>query len=199
MKKKRTSEARDLYGSAPDKCDTAILVIDVINDFCFPEAQQLMEHAVPMARRLKSFCARARKSKVPVIYVNDNFGRWQSDFKSIIDYCLKSPGKDVVKQLIPKKRDYFVLKPKHSGFHQTTLEILLTRLGAKRLIITGIASNICVLFTANDAYMRDFKVKVPSDCVVANTATENSNALNEMKRILKADTAPSTRLKFRCS
>src|SRR5207248_4843319 len=87
--------------------------------------------------------------------------------------------------------DYFVLKPKHSGFFSSTLETLLRYLGVRRLIITGIAGNFCVLFTANDAYMRDYELLIPSDCVISDTAKENKEALQLMTRYLKADTGLS--------
>jgi nicotinamidase-related amidase len=98
--------------------------------------------------------------------------------------------------LKPEERDYFVLKPKHSGFFSTTLDTLLDYLGAKTLVLTGIAGNICVLFTANDAYMRDFHLVVPSDCVISNSPGENHHALDQMQKVLKADTRPSTKVRF---
>ena len=88
----------------------------------------------------------------------------------------------------PDDDDYFVLKPKHSGFFSTTLETLLHYVGAKRLILTGIAGNFCVLFTANDAYMRDFNLLIPEDCCVSNTTRENDEALALMRKFLKAET-----------
>src|SRR5436190_15579324 len=112
---------KDLYGSAPDKCSTALLLIDVINDFRFPEANQLLEFAVPMAARLRSLKHRARQAGIPAIYINDNFGRWQSNFGALVRHCLASPGKRIVRSLLPRTDDYFVLKPKHSAFYSTTL------------------------------------------------------------------------------
>ena len=107
----------DLHGSAPDKHRFALLLIDVINDFDFPEADQLLKHARPMARILLRLKRRARKAGVPVIYVNDNFGQWKSDFRRTVDHCvMQGRGRDVVKLLRPEESDYFVLKPKHSGF-----------------------------------------------------------------------------------
>jgi nicotinamidase-related amidase len=87
-----------------------------------------------------------------------------------------------------------VLKPKHSGFYSTTLDLLLTHLSARNLILTGIAGNNCVLFTANDAYMRDFILFVPSDCVVSNTEEENRYALKQMEQVLKADITSASKL-----
>src|SRR3977135_2126636 len=191
----------DLHGSAPDKSEIALLLIDVINDLDFPEANQLLRSARPMARKLLRLKQRAKKAGVPVIYVNDNFGRWQSDFRRQVQHCLRgdSRGHEIVALLQPDEDDYFVLKPKHSGFFSTTLETLLRYLRSQTLIITGIAGNFCVLFTANDAYMRDFNLLVPSDCTVSNTKKENDSALRLMKKFLKADTRPSSRIVFRDS
>src|SRR5437763_11334804 len=188
----------DLHGSAPDKHRFALLLIDVINDFDFPEAHQLLKHARPMARILLRLKRRAQKAGVPVIYVNDNFGQWKSDFRRTVDYCAREGrGGDIVNLLRPEENDYFVLKPKHSGFFSTTLETLLRYLETQSLILTGIAGNFCVLFTANDAYMRDFHLVVPSDCTVSNTRDENESALRLMRRFLKADTRLSSRIVLR--
>jgi nicotinamidase-related amidase len=173
-----------------------MLIIDMINDLEFPEADLLLPFAVPTAKKIKNLAGRARKAKVPIIYVNDNFGRWKSNFQALVEHGLHSRGKQIVRLLKPKARDYFVLKPKHSAFHSTTLDLLLTHLGTKKLIITGMASNICVLFTANDAYMRDFKLGVPSDCVCANTKEDNDYALQQMRKILKANIRESRQIKF---
>ncbi|MBA3387674.1 MAG: cysteine hydrolase [Chthoniobacterales bacterium] len=189
----------DLHGSAPDKCDTALLLIDVINDLAFPEADQMLDSALAMARNIRRLKRRARKAGVPVVYVNDNFGRWQSDWRRTVEHCsgAKIPGRNLVRLLKPAQDDYFVLKPKHSGFFSTTLETLLRYLDSKTLILTGIAGNFCVLFTANDAYMRDYDLLVPKDCCVSNTPRENEEALALMRKFLKADTRPSNEIQLR--
>ena len=185
----------DLHGSVPDKHKIALLLIDVINDFDFPEADQLLRYARPMVRKLLRLKRRAQKADVPVIYVNDNFGRWKSDFRRTVEHCERNGrGSELVRLLRPEQNDYFVLKPKHSGFFSTTLETLLRYLETESLILTGIAGNFCVLFTANDAYMRDFNLFVPSDCIVSNTRQENQSALKLMKKFLKADTRPSSKI-----
>jgi len=185
----------DLHGSAPDKHDIALLLIDVINDFDFPGADQLLRYARPMARNLLRLKRRAYEAGVPVIYVNDNFGRWKSDFRRTLDHSERhGRGPDVVKLLRPEENDYFVLKPKHSGFFSSALDTLLRYLHTETLILTGIAGNFCVLFTANDAYMRDFNLFVPSDCTVSNTKRENDSALRLMKKFLKADTRRASRI-----
>lgn len=189
----------DLHGNVPERSEVALLLIDTINDFAFPRGRQLLRTAFPAAERIAALKMRLRSRGVPVIYVNDNFGRWRSDFRSQVDRCLGDGviGAPVTRLLIPQEDDYFVLKPKHSAFFSTSLDVLLDYLGAKKLILTGFATNLCVLYTANDAYMRDFEIIVPADCVAAETAEANRLALEQMKVQLKADTRPSKRLRFR--
>ena len=189
------SDTKDLHGSAPDKSKAVLLLIDVINDFDFPEGEELLSLAMPVGKNIAALKKRAKAAGIPSVYVNDNFGRWQSDFKKIVAHCRNALGKDFVEMLLPDEdADYFVLKPKHSGFYSTTLHLLVTHLNAKNLILTGIAGNNCVLFTANDAYMRDFKIFVPSDCIVSNTEEENLHALKQMETVLKADVTPGAEL-----
>ena len=190
------AKSEDLHGSAPDKSAAALLLIDVVNDFDFEEGEELLKLALPVGRNIAALKKRAKEAGIPAVYVNDNFGRWQSDFKKIVAHCTKDDarGKEFVERLVPGDDDYFVLKPKHSGFYSTTLHLLLTHLGTKNLILTGIAGNNCVLFTANDAYMRDFKIFIPSDCVVSNTEEENRHALKQMETVLKADVTPGAEL-----
>jgi nicotinamidase-related amidase len=176
----------------------ALVLIDVINTMSFEGSEALVRRALPMARRLAALRKKAKQNKVPTIYVNDNFGRWRSDFRATVKYCLRpeSPGRKVAALLKPSADDYFVLKPKHSGFHATALDVLLEYLGTRVLVFGGVAANICVLFTANDAYMRDFRICVPRDCVASNTDRDTRYALAQMKRFLKADLRESTKVDF---
>lgn len=186
----------DLHGSVPENSPVALLLIDVINDMEFEGAEALVEQAVPMARRIAELKRRAKQAGIPAIYVNDNFGRWQSDFRRVVEHCLEDGvrGEEVARILQPEDDDYFVLKPKHSAFYATTLDTLLTYLGARTVILTGVAGNICILFSANDAYMRDLNLFVPADCVASNMAEENQHALEQMRKVLKADITMSHRL-----
>ena len=193
------SKSEDLHGNAPDKSNVALLLIDVINDFEFEDGEKLFVNALPVAKNLAKLKEKAKRAGVPVIYVNDNFGKWQSNFKNLLEHCLDKSvrGSQIVEMLAPDEaEDYFVLKPKHSGFFSTTLDILLEHLGCKTLVLTGVATDICILFTANDAYLRDFNLIVPSDCVAANEEKENKHTLKYLKKILKADTQPSDKINF---
>jgi nicotinamidase-related amidase len=189
-------EQNDLHGSAPDNHHTALLLIDVINDFAFPRGDELLQRALPIAAPLAELKRRATSAGIPAVYVNDNFGRWQSKFEQIVKHCLqkKARGHAFVEQLIPGEQDYFVLKPKHSGFYQTPLELLLKHFGTKRLIVTGLSTNSCVLFTASDAYMRDLQLIVPRDCVAACNQQEQDFAIEQMRAMLKANVLPSSEL-----
>jgi nicotinamidase-related amidase len=191
--------SKDLHGYAPDKAGTALLLIDVINDFEFEGGDRLLELAMPVGKKIAELKLLAKREGIPAVYVNDNFGRWQSDLNKIVSHCRDEGvrGKSFVELLLPDEDDYFVLKPKHSGFYCTTLALLLEHLGADKLILTGIAGNNCVLFTANDAYMRDFHLFVPSDCAVSETVEENENALRQMQKVLKADIRPSLQLNLK--
>lgn len=175
---------------------TALLLIDVINDLAFDGSEALVEQAESMAATLARLKRRATAAGAPAIYINDNFGQWRSDFRRTVAHCTarSSPGHRVSRRLRPTARDYFVLKPKHSGFFDTTLDTLLETLRIRRLILTGIAGNICVLFTANDAYMRDYALVIPSDCVASTDPAEAEHALKEMQTVLKARVVPSSEL-----
>jgi nicotinamidase-related amidase len=178
---------------------TALLLIDVINDLAFKGSDALVAEAEPMATRLAALKRRATAAGVPAIYINDNFGQWRSDFQQTVRHCTspRSPGRQVSLRLKPTSRDYFVLKPKHSAFFDTTLDTLLDALRIRRVILAGIAGNICVLFTANDAYMREFRILAPADCIVSNTAADNDHALRQIRTVLKGNVAESTRLRFK--
>ncbi len=186
----------DLHGNTPDESPVALLLIDVINDLEWEGGEQMLEQALPMAERIAALAGRARDAGVPVVYVNDNYGKWQSDFRQVVEHCLADGvrGEPLAKLLHPAEDDYFVLKPKHSGFYSTTLDTLLDYLGAKTLILTGIAANSCVLFTASDAFMRDFNLVVPPDCVASADAETNRVAVEQMREVLHADTTESTEL-----
>lgn len=187
----------DLHGNVPDQAAVALLLIDVINDLEFPGGDALLRAALPVAKKIVALKRRMKRAGVPVIYVNDNFGKWQSDFHKLVRHCLDDEvrGQPLVTLLQPDDDDYFVLKPKPSGFFGTTLELLLHYLQVKALVLVGLTGNICVQFTANDAYMRDFHLFVPADCVASRTTNDNRAALKQMRTLLKADIRPSSTLK----
>ena len=178
--------------------DAALLLIDWINDLEFEGGEKLLPQALAAARATAALRLRAKQAGVPVIYCNDNFGRWRSDFRALLEHLRKDEvrGRPIAELLMPDADDYFVLKPKHSGFHSTSLDVLLEHLGAGTLVLTGIAGNFCVLFTAHDAYMRDLRLLVPRDCTASEAEADNRYALEHMAKTCKADTAPSAGIDF---
>ena len=190
---------QDLHGNVPDESDTALLLIDVINDLEFEGAERLLPAALAAADRLAALAARARRAGVPVIYANDNFGRWRSDFSALLARVLGEDvrGRPIAQRLRPQSSDYVVLKPKHSAFFSTTLDLLLRYLKTRTLVIGGFTADRCVLFTASDAYLRDFRLVVPSDGVASLDARANRVALAQMRTLLDADVRPSRAVMLR--
>ena len=181
----------------PHTSSVALLLIDVINQFDFPQGDRILKNALPVASRLARLKRRCRRAGIPAIYVNDNFGQWRSDARSLVARCLQPDcaGKPFVEQIQPDDHDYFVLKPMHSAFFQTPLETLLHYLGATSLILTGLATNSCIITTAHDAKMREFKLYVPADCSAARTAREHEQAIAHIKNMTDASVLPSASLR----
>jgi len=176
---------------------TAVLLIDVINAFDFKGSKGIVNAAERAAPKIERLVERARALAVPVIYVNDNFGQWRSDFRSTVHACAQPDraGWRIVRRLRPREDDYFVLKPQHSAFYCTVLELLLEDLGTRTLVVAGFAANFCVLFTANDAHMRGFRLVVPADCTAANTPALTRDALRHIEA-LGGTVTESTRVDF---
>jgi len=176
------------------KSRVALLLVDVINHFEFPDGKDILRRALAIAPPLARLKKRARAAGVPTIYVNDNFGQWRTDTKKLLQYCLrpKAPGLHFVEQLQPDDDDYLILKPMHSGFYQTPLDLLLRELGASSLILSGLATNSCILCTAHDANMRHLKVIVPRDCCTARTAREHGQALEHIVAMADAKVVTSS-------
>ena len=193
MRKKKSK-----MGHVRHRHKVALLVIDMLNTLQFSGSGKLLRYALPAARAIARLKKKLKIAKIPIIYVNDNFGLWRSDWRTVFETCSskKSKGAQLSQILEPLEDDYFVLKPKHSGFYSTTLDVLLESLGAETLIMTGIAANICVLFTVNDAHMREYKVIVPRDCVASNTKADTRYAIRQIRDVFGFQTCLSTAIKF---
>jgi nicotinamidase-related amidase len=169
----------------------------MIADYEFDDGDKIFANAINAARNIASLKSRARSAGIPVIYVNDNYGLWKNDFDATLECAARSErGKQIVDLLRPDKDDYYVLKPQRSGFFATPLDVLLTSLDISDLIITGITADICVLFTAHDAYMRGYRISVPADCTAAADSETCSTALDMLRRTADADIKPSTEIEL---
>jgi len=188
----------DLHGFAPDSCPVALLLVDVVNGFDFDGGERMLAHARPAAERIAGLRQRARAAGVPVVYVNDNVGRWRDDFPAVVRHHLRTeaPGRDVAERLRPAPDDYAVLKAKHSAFFQTALDALLAHLGTRTLVLAGFATDVCVLATALGATMRDLHVVVPSDASAAADPADHDAALAYLRRVADAATPPAADVDF---
>jgi nicotinamidase-related amidase len=176
----------------------ALLIIDMISDFAFPGGSRLIGPALRIATNIARLKQRAKRKHVPCIYVNDSLGHWNSDRAELINRCLalNTQASALVRLIEPSHDDYFIIKPRHSGFFATPLHLLLTQLQACTLIITGVTTHQCVLFSAVDAYMRGFRLVIPQDCVGAISPAHTRTALALFKISLDAKTSPSREITF---
>jgi nicotinamidase-related amidase len=178
---------------------TALLILDMVSEFRFPDAGRVLRGAKQVAPAIARLKVRAQTAKVPIIYVNDTAGKWQSDPRGFVQRCTSAQarGRDVVEQIEPElDRDYFMFKPKHSAFFGTPLESLLGELGVRRLVLTGITSHQCVLFTAMDAHVREYQLVMPADCVGAGSHRETQHALFIAEHALRTRVGNSRRLRL---
>ena len=171
----------------------ALLIIDMINGFDFEGAERLKPDAAKAAEAILALRRDAEAAGCPVIHVNDNFGEWHSDRDRIVARAIETD-REITPRLKPGDDDYFVLKPQFSGFYATSLPVLLPKLGVSRLILTGVATDICILFTAADAHMRDYSLWIPEDCVAAEDADRGRWALSLMRETMRAETRPTSAL-----
>jgi nicotinamidase-related amidase len=176
-----------------------LLIIDMINDLDFEGAEAMAPKVGALADRVLDLRAQADRQGIPVIYVNDNYGHWHSEKSKIVERCAApgSMGAEMVRRIAPREADFFVIKPQVSGFYSTNLPVLLPRLGVRRLVLTGIAADICVLFTAADAHMREYDLWVPQDAVVSDHEERTAWALDIMAKSMGARTTATTELSLK--
>jgi nicotinamidase-related amidase len=189
MPRRRTSGTIDRH--------TALLIVDMINDFDFEGGLDLLRHTRRIVPTLMALRERMTTMGCPVVFCNDNFGQWRSDFRQVVKHCCASDarGHAICRAMRPAAGDYFVLKPRHSAFYGTPLEALLDDVKAGSLLVVGIAGDGCVLSTASDAHIRQRKVMVPRDCMASITDERNGNAVSYLSESLRLDTRPSTDLR----
>jgi nicotinamidase-related amidase len=193
----RMSSSPSGTGLRPAKLPTSqrvLLLVDFITSLDFPGADQLAPHALDAARATAALKQRLHAQGVPAIYANDNYGVWQSDFHSLVSTCLglEGPAGEIARLLYPQADDITILKPRHSAFYASALELLLTEMGAREIVICGLATDMCVQLTAADAFLREYKVWVPRDCNAAETLQAKETAMAYMANVLKCDVRPST-------
>jgi nicotinamidase-related amidase len=180
----------NLNGNAPDQCKAALGIVDVITDLDFPRNTELVQQSTSLAKNIAGLKNQCRKTGIPVIYVNDNRGRWRSDSAAVVKWAMRrgSLGRAMVKRLLPRANDYVVLKPKHSPFYATPLDTLLEYLGVTTIILGGLTTESCVLLAATEAHIRDLGLVVPADCVAGLSLKTHNSALELLRSNFQADT-----------
>jgi nicotinamidase-related amidase len=175
------------------RSERVLLLVDFMNPLDFPGGEKLAPPAVEAARATAALKGRLAREGVTTIYANDNYGVWQSDFHSLVSACLgmEGPPGEIARLLYPQAEDLTILKPRHSAFFASPLELLLTQMQARQLIICGLATDMCVKLTAMDAFLREYPAWVPADCTAAESAQARDASLNYMESVLKADIRPS--------
>lgn len=176
---------------------TVLLLVDFINPLKFDGAELIAPSALEAAQQTAALRRRLAREGVRTVYANDNYGTWTSDFKALHKRCAAQRGVagQMARMLAPTSKDFTLLKPRHSAFYATPLDLLLEQLRCRRLVIAGLAADSCVLFSAMDAYLRGYSLWVPVDCVAAETQEARDMALSQMERVLKADVKPSVTLR----
>jgi nicotinamidase-related amidase len=168
---------------------TAVLILDMISEFSFPNGRKLVSPALRAARHIRDLRRQAARSRWPVIYVNDAPQIWESNPGEFVARCARpgGHGRRIAELLAPRKQDYFLFKPRHSAFFDTSLDSLLARLRVQRVILTGVTAHQCVLFTAMDAHVRDYDIRIVRNCVAAFTASQTQRALWLASESLEAE------------
>jgi nicotinamidase-related amidase len=169
-----------------------LLLVDFINPLDFPGAERLAAPAIAAARATAGLKAQLAAEGVTTIYANDNYGVWQSDFHSLVTACLgmDGPSGEIARLIYPQAGDLTILKPRHSAFYASPLELLLAEMKARELVICGLATDMCVQLTAGDAFLREFSTWVPADCTAAESSAAKAASLEFMATVLKCDTRP---------
>jgi nicotinamidase-related amidase len=176
------------------RSERVLLLVDFINPLQFEGAKDIAPAALNAARMTATLKRRLVPHGITTIYANDNYGVWRSDFRDVLSYCQGLDGEagEMAHLLAPQPDDLTILKPRHSGFYATPLELLLTQMQTRKLIVVGLATDLCVQLTAMDAHQRGYRLWVPADCVAAESSERQTSSLAYMARVLKCDIRPAS-------
>jgi nicotinamidase-related amidase len=169
----------------------AVVVIDMLNTYDHEDGDRLAASAEVVVPRIRALVERAREAGTEVIYVNDNYGEWNSSAKKLADSACDGRHPELVEPILPHEDDAFVIKARHSIFYETPLEYLVGQKEIDRLILTGQATEQCILYSALDAYVRHIPISVPRDAVAHIDERLAEAALEMMERNMDADIGES--------
>jgi nicotinamidase-related amidase len=166
---------------------TALLVVDMLNPYDHPEAEELAGNVDDALPGVAALLRRADESGTPVVYVNDNYGDWNSSSRELAERALAGAHPELVEPILPQEGHSFVIKARHSTFYGTPLEYLLDEMGVARLVLSGQVTEQCILYSALDAYVRHFEVVIATDAVAAIYEELGDAALKMMERNMSAE------------
>jgi nicotinamidase-related amidase len=167
--------------------ETALIVVDMLNAYEHPEADRLAERVADALPGVRTLLHRATEAETQVVYVNDNYGDWNSSSEELAQAAMDGAHPELVEPVLPVEGQSFVVKARHSTFFETPLEYLLDQMGVGRLVFTGQVTEQCILYSALDAYVRHFDVVVATDAVAAIYDDLGEAALQLMERNMGAD------------
>jgi len=168
----------------------AILVIDMQGDFIDDGAPVECPGGRDIIPSIQTLLSAARAKGVPVIYTQETHRAEKVDFGLELmgnepEHCLEgTPGVEIVSDLAMQPGDFLIKKRRYSAFFATDLDILLRGLRSTHIILTGVASDVCVQATALDAYQHDYQVIVPTECVAGTNLTRHEAALANISYLL---------------
>jgi nicotinamidase-related amidase len=170
-----------------ESAGTALIVVDMLNPYRHSEAERLASRVSGALPGIRTLLSRAAGADVPIVFVNDNYGDWNSSAEELAENALSGTHPELVEPVLPADGQSFVIKARHSIFYETPLEYLLDQMGVDRLVLCGQVTEQCIFYSALDAHVRHFKVVVPPDGVAAIYDHLAKAALEMMERNLSAE------------
>jgi nicotinamidase-related amidase len=177
--------------------ETALLVVDMLNPYEHEDADRLAESVRAAVPRIGDLIDRARKEDVPIVWVNDNYGDWNSSSEELARAALAGRYPELVEPLLPGDEDLFVIKTRHSVFFSTPLEYLLESLGVGRIVLTGQVTEQCILYSAVDGYVSHFEVVAVRDCIAHIYEHLAGASLEMMERNMHAQVVAAADLQLK--
>jgi nicotinamidase-related amidase len=176
-----------------DESGPALILTDVLNTYEHEDADRLAASVKGTLEPIRSLIEAARERDVPLIYVNDNYGDWNSSSEELAKRAMSGRHPELVEPLLPPEGSMFVIKARHTIFYETPLNYLLTDLGVGTIILVGQVTEQCILYSALDAYVRHLHVAVPPDGVAHIHEDLADAALQMMERNMRARLIPSSK------
>ena len=165
----------------------ATIVIDMLNPYDHEDGEALAERVSERIEPIRRLIATADSADAELIYVNDNYDDFTATSEDIVQKALDGKHPELIEPIRPRDGTQFIQKVRHSAFYESPLNHLLHVSEVERLVLAGQVTEQCILYTALDAYIRDFEIVIPRDAVVPLIPELGDAALKMMKRNMSAD------------